>query len=830
MLIHHTSLAGRTLTRMGVRIAFVIIAATLMAYWHLYSTLQTSMLNGLKGYVDARGRGESEHFKLAEIQTRMMADEFMKRLIAMGDEDPQAEFDAIFKRYPDELIRVRPDLNDFRTKATVFVRHDVPLTADLRRRLVIAYRLLSDWGILTTNRFIDSFINMPEQLSVNYAPFVDWSLAATRETDIYTYETVWRSTISKNPDRKPFWTGIYFDEGAKKWMVSHVTPSDINNRWVVSTGQDIVIDDMVKRTVNEQLTGTYNIILRHDGELLAHPTLMEQIRKAGGNLNAVKLHDAALTNIVDAAVNSKGSPAIVETSDAQYFLGVTRIEGPNWIFVTVYPKSLLQRLAFDNASFVLGLGAVSLLLELLLIRLVLRRQVIAPLESLLGATERVRGGDWNIRINWPHQDEIGRLASSFTAMAQSLGERDRQLQRSAQDLATQVELVLANEARLQAISAAIPDAIYVLDREGNIMEAFGNQALFAMNNRRSNNVVEALPQDISREILLVVGRCLDTGDTQIYEYPLMLQGQLYWFEGRTARLPQHTAQNAVVWLARDVSARKLAEIELRQARDYLVEQVALQTADLVAAKEKADAANLAKTQFLSNMSHELRTPMHAILSFARLGLDKAEQATPDKLKRYFSNIADSGERMLALVNDLLDVTRLESGKMAFSLTEQPLKPLIESIMVELDELAKRQALQVVLQTDGTEPVFGFDRLRIGQVIRNLLSNAIKFSREHEQVLIELTTCDAPMPRAIVRVMDRGIGIPPDELEAIFDKFVQSSRTSRESGGSGLGLAISREIIRGHGGDIFAELREGGGSILTFWLPLAPSTNQPDDEN
>ncbi len=818
-----TSLATRTLSRMGIRIAIVIVVATVLTYWHLYDALQGSLLNGLRDYVDARGRGESEQFLLAETQTRMLTDEFMKRLILLDDSDPKAEFDAIFSRYPDGLWRVRPDINDFHTKATIFVRHDVEITPDLRRRLVTAYHLLSEWGTLTTNRFLDSFMNMPEQLSVNFAPFVDWSMEAKRDTDIYTYETVWRSTKKKNPERKPFWTSVYFDEGAKKWMVSHVTPGDLRGRWVISSGHDIVIDDLVKRTANQQLAGTYNIILRQDGQLIAHPRLTAQIQKAGGNLSVDKLNDPALSAIVSSVLKTAQVPAIAESADGSAFLGISQVRGPNWYFVTVYPKSLLRKLAFDNASFVLGLGALSLLIELILLNLVLRRHVAQPLQSLISATERIRSGDWNVRIETPNPDEVGRLGHSFSAMAQSLGERDRQLLRSAQDLAEQVQIAKANEARLHAISQAMPDAFFVVDRHGQILEATGNHTLFYHPAPRSKYLRDILPADLAGEVMRVVERCLDTGETQIYEYPLSINEQPRWFEGRIARLSLPNERDAVVWLARDVTERKVAEIELRQARDNLEQRVAAQTADLTAARDRADAANQAKTQFLSNMSHELRTPMHAILSFARLGLEKSGQVPPDKLRRYFTNISDSGERMLALVNDLLDIARLESGKMAYTVALQPIRPVIDQTIAELDELVGGKALQVLVEPADFDLSFPFDSLRIGQVLRNLLSNAIKFSGERSSIEIELSVLSTPSPRLVVKVMDRGIGIPAGELESIFDKFVQSSLTAREVGGTGLGLPICREIVRGHGGEIHAEHRVGGGTTITFWLPLSDDT-------
>ena len=818
------SLSARALWRMGVRISIVVLVTTLVAYAYLYQHLKDTALASLQDYVQQRGEAESQQFLLAETQTAMMTREFLRRYHASQGQDFSAEFKRIFEQGSDGLWRVRASLNDYRNRATVFVRHDVPITADLQRRVVLGYQLLSEWGPLTTNRFLDSFMNMPEQLSINFAPFVDWSAEARPDTDIYTYETVWRSTPQKNPKRKPFWTGVYFDESAKKWMVSHVTPGDYQRQWVVSTGQDIVIDDLLLRTANQQLSGTYNIIVRTDGELIAHPLLMDKIKAAGGNLKTEVLGDKQLQDIIATALASKQQTFVSEMEDGDYYLGVSRIQGPGWLFVAVYPATLIESAAFGGAWHILVLGLLSLLVELLMLYLVLRRHVAEPINDLIVATDRLRLGDTSVSIASTHDDELGSLAKSFNAMVRSVLERDAQLLQSSQDLSREVMKVRANEARLHAISQAVPDPIFVVAHDGVVLDAFGNRELYHHRTPTGRYVQELLPVDLARESQQVIKRCLDTGEIQIHEYPLTIDGVARWFEGHVAPLPPlATPVPAVVWLARDVTDRKQAEMALIRARDQLEDQVKTQTADLLAAKEQADAANLAKTHFLSNMSHELRTPMHAILSFAKLALDKVESGPPEKLRRYMSNIVDAGERLLALVNDLLDITKLESGKMVYNYETQPLWPVIEETVRELGELSQRRGLQLQLQMPDADTSACFDRLRIGQVLRNLFSNAIKFTAEGSVIQIAVELRQSPQPSLRVSVCDEGMGIPENELESIFDKFIQSSKnlSSGAGGGTGLGLAISREIVRHHGGDIWAENRGNGGACFVFWLPLVP---------
>lgn len=270
--------------------------------------------------------------------------------------------------------------------------------------------------------------------------------------------------------------------------------------------------------------------------------------------------------------------------------------------------------------------------------------------------------------------------------------------------------------------------------------------------------------------------------------------------------------------------------ELRLHHDHLAELVTEQTQDLVAAKEAAERANQAKSDFLTKMSHELRTPMHAILSFACIGLLKADKAPPDRLQTYFQSIRGSCERLLAMVNDLLDLSKLEAGRMSYDMQRCDLRACCEEVRGEVASLLEGKALRVAV-TVRTEDcqVYG-DPVRLAQVLRNLLGNAIKFSPAGSdiEVVLEAATLPAVGPQAAPRlalrlsVADRGAGIAADELESIFDDFMQGSRRQAEAGGTGLGLAICREIVLAHHGEIHARNLPAGGAVFEVLLPREES--------
>ena len=304
-----------------------------------------------------------------------------------------------------------------------------------------------------------------------------------------------------------------------------------------------------------------------------------------------------------------------------------------------------------------------------------------------------------------------------------------------------------------------------------------------------------------------------------------------WFEVHGKPLFDH-AGNFIGYrgMGRDVTQEVVREAELRQHRDNLQGMVDEQLAEIVKAKQLAESANQAKSEFLANISHELRTPMHGILSFAKFGLTKT-QASPDKLREYFGHINLSGERLLGLLNDLLDLSKLEAGKMALQLGEHDIVPLARDLIGQMDGMAKQNRLGITLTVDASNTRLHMDGQRITQLLQNLLGNALHFAAADTEISLHIADAElaiAPLhndqqrvPAVAVTIADRGPGIPDDELDAIFEKFIQSSKTKSGAGGTGLGLAICREIVHLHRGRIEARNRDGGGAEFTFVLPRHP---------
>ncbi len=293
----------------------------------------------------------------------------------------------------------------------------------------------------------------------------------------------------------------------------------------------------------------------------------------------------------------------------------------------------------------------------------------------------------------------------------------------------------------------------------------------------------------------------------------------------------------IISIVTDITKRKKAEEELEKHREHLEELVIERTRELrinneelrkaialaTELKVKAEAANTAKSEFLSNMSHELRTPMHGILSFARLGINKIDSAPKEKLHRYFQQIHNSGNRLMDLLNDLLDLSKLEAGKMVYHMEMHDLKSFVNIIVQEFSSVISEKNLILEVVDPKISTRAAFDTSKISQVIRNLISNAAKFTSEGKKITVcfedaEIETNERTIPAIKVSVADQGVGIPESELFQVFDKFVQSSKTQTGAGGTGLGLSICHQIITEHGGKIWAENNKDGGAIFSFVLP------------
>ena len=284
--------------------------------------------------------------------------------------------------------------------------------------------------------------------------------------------------------------------------------------------------------------------------------------------------------------------------------------------------------------------------------------------------------------------------------------------------------------------------------------------------------------------------CLKEGSHRYEWVNRRSNGEEFWTDVVLTRIEYYGRQ--VVHIAfRDISKRKQFQAEANTARE----------AALKASKEKSD--------FLANMTHEIRTPLHGILSYAQMGETRVGSVSNEKLERYFSSIHISAQRLLLLLNDVLETAKLDSGLMRFDLEYQDVKQAVDTSLVEQAGLAAEKNIQ--LMSSGLAQNAYFDLPRLAQVLSNILSNAIRFSPENSTILVKIESLSEE--RICVSVSDEGPGILDEDLSTIFDQFIQGRDNLENRGGTGLGLAICREIIKAHRSEIWVENRYSSGKVI-----------------
>ena len=524
-------------------------------------------------------------------------------------------------------------------------------------------------------------------------------------------------------------------------------------------------------------------------------------------------------------------------------------------FTSDYREAVQQLAAESDRTrrWVIGEVAVSLLLAWLIVRVFLGRHVLARLRRVSHALRFGVGGHGQAGLPIHGGDEIADMAR---AVEQFLEDRRRRgfaedalhrlnvelearvAQRTAElsaALAGQraeiVERQLAEEAArasehfLNNIVENIPDMVFVKDAANLRFIRFnkaGEQLLGCPREEFiGKDVHDMFPKDeadffaLKDRAVLESRRMVDVPEERVHTR----HGPRLVHTMKIPILDVRGVPQFLLGISRDITEQKEADEELRRHREHLEDMILERTAELVVAKEQADAANQAKSDFLANMSHEIRTPMNAILGMSYLALQSG--LDPQQL-HYVQRVHGAAESLLGIINDILDFSKIEAGKLDIEAIPFNLGDVMDGLANLVGMSAEEKGLELLFAQPPELPTaLVGDPSRLGQVLLNLGFNAVKFTRSGEVAVHVTLKGEAEIgteTRIRFEVRDTGIGMTPAQQGRLFQPFSQAdASTSRRYGGTGLGLAISRQLVRLMGGEIEAASTYGVGSRFYFSL-------------
>jgi signal transduction histidine kinase len=289
--------------------------------------------------------------------------------------------------------------------------------------------------------------------------------------------------------------------------------------------------------------------------------------------------------------------------------------------------------------------------------------------------------------------------------------------------------------------------------------------------------------------------------------PLMHEGRAFgaMFLRRTEVRPFNERQLALARIFADQAAIGIENVRL-------FKEIHEKSAQL-------EVANKHKSEFLANMSHELRTPLNAIIGFSEVLSERMFGALNEKQADYMKDIHESGKHLLSLINDILDLSKIEAGRMDLELSSFDLPSALSNAMTLVRERAQRHAIKLSLEVDRRLGSFEADERKFKQIVVNLLSNAVKFTPDGGRVDVSAKPSNGSVE---IQVRDTGIGIAPEDHAAVFEEFKQVGRDyTRKAEGTGLGLALTRRFVELHGGQVRLDSALGKGSTFTITLPVRP---------
>lgn len=661
------------------------------------------------------------------------------------------------------------------------------------------------------------YFNTFDSLNITY-PYSNSSYKNYPLLDITSYNFYYEADTEHNPDKKVIWTDIYLDPAGKGLITSALCPVYKDGFLEGVVGIDLTVNNIINQILSMHvpwdgygmlITDTGNICALQDAAAndlgiskLSEVNFDKALSK--DNLYSKQYNISEFKDLLpledDFKKSNSGFLNLTVNGNSKY-LSWSTISHNNCKLLLIIPEkniySQVDILKYDLIE--IGFKMVSgLIISYIIFFFFLYKKahkssyfVANSLLEINNMVEKISNGDY--RPKEPNLTilELNNISNHLANMGQNLGETTKNL------LLTQSEL-RKKENDLKALVNSINDIILEVDSNGvikNIWSRSHHSLYKAYIEGELTSISDILDSDTTNVAKEKIQHVIKTKKTSSLEYTVTRNSELMWFQ---ACISAHlNYPDMVVVSARNITIQKKME------------------QSLILSKEESEKANKAKSQFLSNMSHELRTPLNAILGFSQiLELDTESPLTPCQ-KESVNEISNAGNHLLELINEVLDLSKIEAGKMSISIESVQIKPIMEESISIIKPFADRYGIEITTsEIINSNDFVSADHTRLKQVLLNLLTNAVKYNKTNGSVKFYY---DKNGDNYRFHVVDTGIGLSSSELDLIFKPFNRLNRDNNAIEGTGIGLTVAKQLVELMNGKISVESIKGSGSH--FWIEL-----------